>query len=225
MDLLHQLAAEGAETGTAVVAEEQLAGRGSRGRSWRSPPGGLWLSLLLRPASVGAELLGIRAGLAAAEALASLAPGQRFGLKWPNDLMLGDRKLGGILCEARWIGEAPAWTAVGIGINVSNPIPPGLARSAVALDEVLPGVSPEPVLEVLLPRLRGVDGSSPRLQAAELGRLAGLDWLLGRRVSGPIEGRACGIAPDGALRIHRDDGTVAEVRTGSVELALPSNSP
>jgi BirA family biotin operon repressor/biotin-[acetyl-CoA-carboxylase] ligase len=76
MDVLHGLAAEGAEAGTIVVAGEQTGGRGSRGRAWKSPPGGLWLSVLFRPGvAAGVELCGLRIGLAVAEAIESLGPG------------------------------------------------------------------------------------------------------------------------------------------------------
>lgn len=225
MDLLHQLAEDGAPAGTAVVAGEQLGGRGSRGRIWHSPPGGLWLSVLLRPRSVGAtEVMSLRAGLCIARIL------DRFlstpvGLKWPNDLMLGDRKLGGILCEARWSGDAPAWVAVGIGINVRNLIPLELQQTAVALQEVLPGVTPEVLLEAMLPRVRALDASRAALDSAELRRLAARDWLLGRRLSRPVEGWAEGIAADGALRVRRDTGSLTLVRAGSVELAQSTPAP
>ena len=100
MDVLHALAAEGVEAGTAVVATEQTGGRGSRGRTWSSPPGGLWLSVLFRPPSgAGIELSGLRIGLAVADAIEALHAGLSVRIKWPNDLMVGDRKLGGILCE------------------------------------------------------------------------------------------------------------------------------
>ena len=225
MDLLHHLAAEGAPAGSAVLAEEQEAGRGSRGRSWDSGPGGLWLSYLLRPAKAGTDLLGLRVGLAAAESLERLGAGETVAIKWPNDLMLAGRKLGGILCEARWVGDAPAWVAVGIGINVRNRIPAGLADTAASLAEVLPGVEPDAVLEVLLPALGGIDGMEPVLTPAELARLAGRDWLLGRGLGHPIEGLAEGIASDGALRIRRNDGALAILRAGSVELAERAHSP
>ncbi|MBA3317474.1 MAG: biotin--[acetyl-CoA-carboxylase] ligase [Gemmatimonadales bacterium] len=223
MTLLHRLAAEGAGEGTAVVAEEQLAGRGSRGCAWHSPRGGLWLSLLLRPAA-GTELLSLRVGLAAVETLQHLGPGLRLGLKWPNDLMLDDRKLGGILCEARWTGDAPAWVAIGVGINVRNPIPPDLSSVAIALADPLPALTPDAVLDALLPRLRALDASSSRLHDAELDRLALRDWLRGRRLAQPVEGYADGIGPEGALRVRRDDGTIAELRAGRLELAERSRS-
>ncbi len=225
MDLLHGLAVEGAEEGTAVLAEEQSAGRGSRGRTWRSPRGGLWLSVLLRPAGVATELVSLRVGLAAADAVERLGPALPLALKWPNDLMLGDRKLGGILCEARWSGDAPAWVAVGIGINVRNLIPLELQQTAVALQEVLPGVTPEVLLEAMLPRVRALDASRAALDSAELRRLAARDWLLGRRLSRPVEGWAEGIAADGALRVRRDTGSLTLVRAGSVELAQSTPAP
>ncbi len=224
MDVLHQLAAEGAGEGTVVVAEEQLAGRGSRGRSWHSPRGGLWVSALLRP-STATEVLSLRVGLTVEEALRCLGPDLPLSLKWPNDLMLGERKLGGILCEARWSGSAPSWVAVGIGINVRNPIPAALSPTAVALAEELPWVSPDAALEVLLPRLRALDPGSSELDEVELSRLASRDWLRGRRVCRPVEGSADGIERDGSLRIVGDDGVITRVRAGSIELAVPSNSP
>jgi BirA family transcriptional regulator, biotin operon repressor / biotin---[acetyl-CoA-carboxylase] ligase len=224
MDVLHQLATRGAAEGTVVVAQEQHTGRGSRGRSWHSPRGGLWLSVLLRPAAA-ADVLSLRVGLAVETALRSLAPNLHLALKWPNDVMLHDRKLGGILCEARWSGDAPAWVAVGIGINVRNEIPEALKGGAIGLIEVLPDITPDAVLEALLPRLRTMDAASPTLTEGECAELAACDWLRGRRVSRPVEGWAEGIEADGALRVRLDGGTVVPVRAGSVELAEPSNSP
>jgi len=142
MDALHELAQAGAAAGTAVVAEEQGAGRGSRGRAWSSPPGGLWLSVLARPASTGLEVLSLRAGLAVAVLLDRLGAAGRVELKWPNDLMLDDRKVGGILCEARWQGGTLAWVAVGLGLNVTNAPPPELAATATHLASVLPSLTP-----------------------------------------------------------------------------------
>ncbi len=147
MDLIHELAERGAEAGSMVVATEQLQGRGSRGRAWHSPPGGLWLSALYRPPSTGGlELLSVRVGLAVARALDRLVP-TPVRLKWPNDLMLNGRKLGGILCEARWQGEALGWIAVGVGLNVRNPVPGELRETAVSLMELEPDIQLEAVLQ------------------------------------------------------------------------------
>ena len=217
MDLLHRLAERGARVGTAVVAAEQTAGRGSRGRHWHSERGGLWLSVLLRPPRAGVELLSLRAGLAIAEALDRLGPG--IALKWPNDLMWGEGKIGGVLCEARWVGSTPAWVAVGVGLNVRNPIASELAGAAAALGNLRAAATVDAVLALVLPALRSLETVGEGLAADELARLAERDWLRGRALAGPIAGRADGVSSDGALRILRPDGTSAQLRAGSVQLA------
>jgi BirA family transcriptional regulator, biotin operon repressor / biotin---[acetyl-CoA-carboxylase] ligase len=225
MDLLHGLAADGAEEGTVVVAAEQTSGRGSRGRVWRSPPGGLWLSALYRPrALVGVELLGLRVGLAVAEALETAGSGLRLGIKWPNDLMLDDRKLGGVLCEARWHGEALGWIVAGIGLNVTNAIPPELAAGAVRLADRVPHVRAETVEAPVIAGLRRLDAAGDRLDPEELAALRERDWLRGRRLLAPVAGLADGIAEDGALLIRAGD-TTRRIRAGTVELAEPSFTP
>jgi BirA family biotin operon repressor/biotin-[acetyl-CoA-carboxylase] ligase len=217
MDLLHRLAEEGAPAGTAVVAAEQTAGRGSRGRWWHSARGGLWCSVLARPGRDGVELVSLRAGLALAEALA--AAGLRVAVKWPNDLMWGERKIGGVLCEARWLGEEPGWVAIGLGLNVRNPIPPGLAAGAAAVAEAVADATPDGLLGLVLPALRGLDLSRGRLTPDEAARLADRDWLRGRALAAPVPGVARGIALDGALRVRGPDGATTEIRAGTVELA------
>ena len=219
MDVLHELAEAGAPAGTAVVAAEQSAGRGSRGRPWHSGRGGLWLSVLLRPTRQATELLSLRAGLAIAAALEDACPALVIGIKWPNDLLWRDRKLGGILCEARWSGEEPSWTVVGIGLNVRNPVPEELSATACALGEAIPDATPETVLGLLLHRLRVLDGASPRLAPSERDELGGRDWLRGRRLASPIAGIAHGIAADGALLVRTPDRGSVEVRAGTVRLA------
>jgi BirA family transcriptional regulator, biotin operon repressor / biotin---[acetyl-CoA-carboxylase] ligase len=224
MDHLHQLAEQGAPAGTAILAEAQTGGRGSRGRAWHSALGGLWLSVLYRPASPdGAELLSLRLGLRAAEALEAAAPGLPVLLKWPNDLIVSDRKLGGILCEARWQGESLAWIAAGVGLNVTNPIPDELRLTATALGEHLPVVTVEAILPGLLDALRHPLPDADRLTPDENRQLERRDWLRGRRLRAPLGGRAEGIAADGALLIRTDDG-ITPVRAGHVELADGSST-
>jgi BirA family biotin operon repressor/biotin-[acetyl-CoA-carboxylase] ligase len=226
MDLLHGLAADGAEAGTVVVAGEQTGGRGSRGRGWQSPPGGLWLSALFRPGvSAGVELFGLRIGLAVADAVEALGPGVPVHIKWPNDLMIGDRKLGGILCEARWQGESLAWVVAGVGINVANSIPADLAKIAIALADLLPGVTPDMVEPEVTTRLRALGPGLERLGPAELAGLRHRDWLHGRRLRGPAAGRAAGISEEGALLVRADSGATIAVRAGTVELADHSVTP
>ncbi len=220
-DLLHELAASGAPAGTAVVARAQTLGRGSRGRSWESPVGGLWLSVLLRPLVEPAlEVLSVRVALAVAGAIESATAARvTIGLKWPNDLMLAGRKLGGILCEARWQGGALGWVAVGVGVNVRNTIPASLADSAIALASVLDDVEPERLIEPVVTAVAAIGGRQGHLGAEEAADFAVRDWLRGRRLREPGAGTAEGVSPDGALILRRDDGSVQEVRSGSILLA------
>src|SRR5215213_11363204 len=177
MDLIHELAERGADAGTMVIASEQLQGRGSRGRPWHSPPGGLWLSALYRPSSTGGlELLSVRVGLAVARALDPHVPSP-VRLKWPNDLMLDGRKLGGILCEARWQGATLGWVAVGVGLNVQNSIGPELRTSAISLVEVTPGVRSEDVLQPVAGAIADLELGPERLSPAELEQFAARSWL------------------------------------------------
>jgi len=219
MDLIHELAERGAEAGSVVVATEQLQGRGSRGRPWHSPPGGLWLSALYRPPSTGGlELLSVRVGLAVARALDPHMP-TPVRLKWPNDLMLDGRKLGGILCEARWQGEALGWIAVGVGLNVRNPVPSELRETAVSLAELEPEVQLETVLHSVSAAIRALDLGAERLSPAELELFAGRSWLDGRKIREPLAGVVAGLYDDGALRVRTPQGSHVPLRHGTVELA------
>jgi BirA family transcriptional regulator, biotin operon repressor / biotin---[acetyl-CoA-carboxylase] ligase len=224
MDVVHALAPEGAEAGTAVVALEQLGGRGSRGRSWHSPPGGLWLSMLFRPPSTGGiEVISLRVGLAVADAVEPLLT-ELIRLKWPNDLMLGERKVGGILCEARWQGQALGWVAVGVGLNVRNAIPPELSHTATSFALERSQATPDEVAELTVAALRKLDLGADRLSHEEMRRFARRDWLTGRDLRAPATGLAGGLREDGALLVSGPDGGTTIVRSGSVELAAaPSN--
>jgi BirA family transcriptional regulator, biotin operon repressor / biotin---[acetyl-CoA-carboxylase] ligase len=224
MDLIHALAESGAEAGTMVVATEQLQGRGSRGRAWHSPPGGLWMSALFRPPRVaGLEVLSLRVGLAVAGALDACRASQ-VRLKWPNDLMLDGRKLGGILCEARWQGGTLGWVAVGVGLNVQNSVGPELRTSAVSLVEVTPGIRTEDVLEPVAKAIADLDLGPERLSPAELEQFAARSWLEGREIRQPLSGVVTGLDDDGALRVRTTEGSQVSLRHGSVELAGATNT-
>ncbi len=224
MDVLHQLASEGAEPGTAVIAGEQLEGRGSRGRTWHSPVGGLWLSVLFRPPAVeGIEVVSLRVGLAVAEAIQALVPKQ-LQLKWPNDLMLEGRKVGGVLCEARWQGEVLGWVAVGIGMNVRNRVPEELGAVALSLLELVPAITVEEIAESILAALSKLDIAAGTLSPGELDRFAHRDWLLGRTIREPAAGTVTGVGQDGALLVRTASGSDVSLRSGTVELAAVSHS-
>lgn len=219
MDALHELALAGAPAGTAVVAEEQVAGRGSRGRGWSSPRGGLWLSVLARPRAAGLELLSLRAGLAVAAVLDRAGAGRAVRLKWPNDVMLGERKTGGLLCEARWQGGALGWVAIGLGLNVTNAPPPGLELSATCLAAVDPTLRAADLAPAVIEALRAVDAAAGPLTADERAHFARRDWLRGRALVAPVAGIADGLAADGALLVRAADGSMTPVRAGTVVLA------
>lgn len=216
LDVLHELAAQGAPSGTLVLAEEQTAGRGREGRRWYSPPGvGIWLGYLSRPVSGAASgVLALRVGLALAASLRDL--GIEAALKWPNDIYLRDRKVAGVLCEARSAGGA-GWVAVGVGINVHGPLPPELRDEAIAVDEVNPSVSRVAILERLVPRLHRLSGE-PLLSPAELQAYQAWDWLRGRELVAPVRGRAAGVDAQGALMVATTGGP-ERVLAGSVVAA------
>jgi len=218
LDAIHELAAQGAPAGTVVVAEEQTAGRGRDGRTWHSPAGGVWLGMLLRPARAELGVMSVRVGLAVADAVDAMLGRVETRLKWPNDVLLAEHKLAGVLCEGRWHGETLQWLAVGVGMNVCNAIPAAVARRAVALEEWLPAVRRLDVLDRLVPALAALASGEAALSERECAAFAARDWLQGRQLRSPAAGRARGLRADGALLVDLGAATIA-VREGHVELA------
>lgn len=225
LDAIHDLGAQGAPACTTVIAEEQTAGRGRDGRTWRSPPGGVWLAILLRPPVPAAGVLSLRVGLVLADVVDGVlgvsptaATAARTRLKWPNDVLVDDRKVAGILCEGRWQGDALQWLGVGIGVNVANEIPAELANRAVALCELRPSVRRIDILDGLIPALIRLTAHGAHLTEFECAAFARRDWLRGRQIRAPLFGRAAGIRPDGALLVDTGAGTTM-VRDGHVELS------
>ncbi len=134
-----RLAEKGAPGGTVVLADTQSAGRGRRGRSWHSPPGkGIYFSLLLRPpgtSPAAAAPLTLAAAVAVARQLRECT-GVEVAVKWPNDLLIGSKKMGGILAEARADGQALRYLVLGIGLNINHraeDFPSELRRRATSL--------------------------------------------------------------------------------------------
>ncbi len=224
-DVLRERARAGAPEGTALIAEAQSAGRGREGRSWLSPPGNLFLSVLLRPALEPEALsaLPLLAGVAVAEASASFGVTAR--LKWPNDVMVGERKLGGVLIEAAFSGTCVDFVVVGIGLNltaqagkiteelrdVATSLRAETGRSVAALEAARAILSR---LGVWYDRLAG-EGAASVLGAW---RSASVPWW-GERVevisSGTrVEGTARGIDESGALLLLKDDGVTLRVLCG-----------
>jgi BirA family biotin operon repressor/biotin-[acetyl-CoA-carboxylase] ligase len=158
-------------------------------------------------------------GLAVVEALQVQLP-KPLQLKWPNDLMLEGRKVGGLLCEARWQGDSLGWVAVGVGINVQNRMPDELENVAVSLSELTPGITIEEVADPILAALRALDLGTGRLSPSELDRFSQRDWLRGRTIREPVAGKVTGVAEDGALLVRTGPGSDVSLRSGTVELAV-----
>jgi BirA family biotin operon repressor/biotin-[acetyl-CoA-carboxylase] ligase len=218
LDAAHRAASEDAPHGTVVLALEQTAGRGRNGRTWHSPPGGVWLAMVLRPPAAPPGVVAIRAGLVVADVVDELLHRPLARVKWPNDVLLEERKLAGVLAEGRWQGDALQWLALGVGINVENEVPAAVRGSAIALTEVAPQLHPLAVLDRLVPPLVRLSVHAERLSEAECTAFTARDWLSGRALRHPVRGVARGLRPDGALLVE-DAGAVTPVREGHVELA------
>jgi BirA family biotin operon repressor/biotin-[acetyl-CoA-carboxylase] ligase len=208
------LADNGAPAWTAVLADHQTAGRGQHGRSWEDAAGAsLMLSILLRPTAEAMPLLPIRAGLAVSRAIDALAGAHRAKLKWPNDIIVSDCKVGGVLCEGQIRGDQCA-AIVGIGINVR---PFDLAARAPAdipgafLADLL-GADIERIdlLRAIITELRAAP-TPPELTPEELAEYESRDWLRGRMLREPVEGRARGIDANGHLLVEREGEITAIV--------------
>jgi len=217
----------------ACVAEFQRHGRGRRGRSWLAPFGaGVCLSVNWRFRDAPAQLsaLSLAAGVAVRRALASCDAAEGVGLKWPNDILLGERKLGGVLCELRAEAGGPAYVVVGVGINVRLP---EAARDAIGTTGLQPASLDDVAAERLPSRsaLAGALAGQLALALAEFAE-AGLapfaaewrdaDRLRDRPVSLLVgeqawQGVARGIDADGALLLERD-GRVERVVSGEISL-------
>ena len=200
-----------------LLAERQTGGRGRRGRQWASPLAShVYLSLSRGFGGGLAQLAGLSlaVGVAAAEALRADGFGS-VGLKWPNDLLDADRKLGGLLIEGGGELGGPARAVIGLGVNVHMP-------AAFAIDIGQPWVDLDTLAGAPVSRNRVVAALLahllPALEQFEreglapfLSRYAALDVLAGRRVRVEEaghwrEGVALGLAVDGALRVRTDEG-------------------
>jgi len=208
----------GLPEGALAVTEHQTAGRGRAGRQWEDEPGtALLLSLLLRPpAGAEAAQLSLVCALAVAETV-ERTTGVGTRVKWPNDVLVEDRKLAGILLEGR-----EQTVACGIGLNV-NQDAASLARAARLPAASLRTVTGHehdraPLLALLLELLEArYDGWCRDGLAPLLPELERRDALRGRTVTvGDAAGVASGIAPDGRLRVRADDGTTVLVGSGEV---------
>jgi BirA family transcriptional regulator, biotin operon repressor / biotin---[acetyl-CoA-carboxylase] ligase len=224
-----ELARDGAEDGSVVVARRQSRGRGRGERRWESPRGGLYLSLVLRPAPAG-TVLPLAIGAEVAGALSMEFP-VRLRLKWPNDVLAVDgagdaRKLAGVLVDLVRAAGGGAAAVVGIGVNARHGVaemPAEVATGAVSLEELCGRA-------VDLDRLESIVAGAavatrralaePNGDRSELERVRGLLYGVGERVTvdGKPVGSLVGVRDDGALEVAAPDGLRAllagEVRVG-----------
>jgi len=222
-----EAAAGGARVG-AWVADEQTAGRGRGGHHWHSAVGdGLYVTALAAPqiALADAAKIPLAAGLAAQAAILETT-GLLVDIRWPNDLMFGDRKCGGILVESVSDGDWLRYAAIGIGINLNHAaFPPDLKRVATSLYLESERQNPrEPLLIALLQRLywelREMDGTRSDL----LKRFSeASSWVSGKRVTvgedGGYTGWTRGLDGQGFLLVEDDLGVIRTVLSGGVRSA------
>ncbi|MCF4164580.1 biotin--[acetyl-CoA-carboxylase] ligase [Zavarzinia compransoris] len=211
-----------------VVAERQNAGRGRRGRAWVSEGGNLFFSVLLRPVAGPARAaeLAFATGLALHDALAeATGAGDRFRLKWPNDMLLDNEKMSGMLLEsATGRDGALEFLVIGVGVNLAS-YPPDMPYPATSVTAAL-GTAPTPMdlLALFLPRLSHWIGLWERdgfeaLRESWLARAAGLgDRVTVRLAHETLVGVFAGLRPDGALDLLLDGGTSRAITAGDIFL-------
>ncbi len=221
----------GAPEGAVYTCDVQREGRGRQGRRWISEKGDtLCFSIVLRPSCEISEIatLPLMIGLAVAEALDSYLPTSPAMVKWPNDLLVGGKKICGVLCELQSKQGRPDFVIAGIGVNVNSDIALfddeikdratslfALTGKRYELNEVLGAIleSVEKNYE------RWIAGGYPAISKAIDAR----SYLMGRRVeialmNEPVSGIVRGIAPDGALLVERNDGEIEAVYSGEAHI-------
>lgn len=226
---LKELAAKGAPHGLCVIAQSQSAGRGRMGRSFHSPANrGLYLSFLLRPGCKAQELLHLTCavGLAVCDAIQETT-GFQPGIKWINDLVAGNKKLGGILTE---LSVDPAtekvdYAIVGIGINLSGTTFPVELKNIATSLEAITGTAPDRdiLAAKLLVHLEQMSIELLRKKAAIMARYRSLCVTLGKQITllqadTCRQGLALDITEEGALLVKFSDSSICEVNSGEISV-------
>lgn len=221
-----ELAGAGAEEGTLVIAEQQTAGRGRRGRGWFSPAGeGIYLSLVLRPrlSPADAPRITLLAAVAAAEALRS-GGGLDCRIRWPNDIVVGKRKLAGILTEIRTEMDGIHFAVLGLGVNVNTRVFPRDLEGRATSIQAETGFR-KPRLQLLQAFLQAFESGYGRIREpgfrgvlARWEALAHLPDSLIRVTWGgrTVTGRARGIDGHGRLMVEDARGALHRVYSGDV---------
>ncbi|MDY4487883.1 MAG: biotin--[acetyl-CoA-carboxylase] ligase [Candidatus Limivicinus sp.] len=218
---IKQLAAQGAPDGTVYIAAAQSAGRGRKGRTFLSPPGGLYLSMLLRPGCSAEEALSITpmAAVAACRAVKQVC-GLLCGIKWPNDVVLGGKKLCGILTEASTDKDG-LFLVPGIGVNVNTEeFPPELRPVAGSLFlHSGKKTELEDLARALIHQMDELYAAWKVEKNAFLEEYRALCVNTGREVLvGDRPAKALGIAEDYSLLVEYPDGTKENIACGEVSV-------
>ncbi len=225
--LLKRWLQEGNHYPCAVVARQQRHGRGQWGRSWCAPAGGVWLSAawtLPKAVAMGlqTEGLGLALALALMEWLEHL--GLKVALKWPNDILVEQRKLAGLLVHRQLRRGVPQKLGLGLGLNLSNPVPHG----AIALGELLATRTPS-LPQAQAAALLACERAMVLLEKPEAvvqGCQARL-WLPPQELvtSTGCGAHVVGLTPGGDLRLQRQDGHIDVVGNGTWRLPGPTSQP
>jgi BirA family biotin operon repressor/biotin-[acetyl-CoA-carboxylase] ligase len=227
-DILKARARLGAPEWTGLLADTQTGGRGREGRTWISPPGGLYLSVVLRPRFAEVGLIPLAAGVAVAEVAGEHGVAAR--LKWPNDAMVHDRKLGGVLTESSSSSRGVDWVVVGIGMNVSVDRVALRSLGGAATSLLLEGgrgAALEDVAAALLARLSlWYDALQRRPSSVvEAWRVHAVSWwgepVRVETVTGVLQGILRDVDETGALLVDRGEEGVRRVLTGEVTQLRP----
>ena len=221
------LAAQGAPAGTLVVAEEQTAGRGRRGRGWISPAGeGIFMTLILRPQAHPSQVAGLslQTALAVARAIAR-ETGLDAGIKWPNDIVCGGRKVCGMLLEMNADEQSVIDVVAGIGINVhQRQFAPEIANTASSLD-LLAGrrIPRAPLVRAFLEEFEAADALAAQGKDALMAAYRARSATLGQRVrvvslTETFTGTAQEITDSGSLIVIDEQGARREVLAADVSV-------
>ncbi len=227
-DKAKELADAGEPEGTLVISEAQTGGRGRLGRTWKAPArSSILMSLILRPRLEPRRLAQVTMAVAlGAQEAVRAETGLDARLKWPNDLVVHDRKCAGILAEANIAGERVEYVVVGLGLNVNFTAAsvPDLPSNATTLSDELG--RPLPRLPLIRAVLVAIDnyyarlGSGATLRSEWAANLATLGRMVQAHTPSGVEtGLAMDVDDDGALLLRRADGTIARLIAGDVTLA------
>lgn len=224
MEVARKAAIEGATEGTVVIADEQTSGRGRLGRTWLSPEGNLAISVILRPSPDELPQLTMIASLAVVQTVRQVT-GLVARIKWPNDVLIKDKKVCGILIESEVKGNKVSFATIGIGININlNPIAfPEISAIATGLSyELGKEVSSAEFAGTLLTELEqlylATQAGVPvykkwRENMDTLGK-----WIRVRTGETVQEGRAETVTECGNLSLRCTDGSLAEIVAGDVTI-------